>query len=55
MKFSEIAARTSPSKISMGATRGKPEALNAMKVASALTLSQVTKRSDFLTRKEESK
>ena len=53
MKFSEIAKRTAvpASKLSMGAKgySGKPEVYNAVRVASALTTTQVSKRSDFLT------
>ena len=49
MKFSEIAERTATSKMSMGA-KGKPEVLNAVRVASALTTQQVSKRSEILTK-----
>ena len=56
MKFSEIAERTAvpASKLSMG-SKGKPEVHNTVRVASALTSNQVSKRTDFLTKQEERK
>ena len=56
MKFSEIAERTAvpASKLSMVA-KGKPEVHNAVRVASALTSTQVSKRTEFLTKQEERK
>ena len=56
MKFSEIAERTAvpASRLSMG-TKGKPEVNNAVRVASALTSTQVSKRTEFLTKQEERK